>query len=236
MKTFFSSLGVKMAAATVCVAAMGSVVAGEAVSPTHPVLYAEVGAGGYYRNMRDDSVIGAQNKVSKWKQGRMGWQAGFDLGYRFWKDIAGEFGFFWIQNQKMTFRAAKTYGGVSFANGSTIELKSWAIYLAARADFEVALDWDIYGKLGLAYEHNRLDYRPLNSADQRGRGSLWSPLFGFGVVYHLSKHWFLGADYALIIGNSANDDPYYSSRLTGSDVHIPPLQRITVNVGYWFQI
>lgn len=208
----------------------------EPVSLTNPLLYAEIGGGGYYRNMRDDSVIGAQNKITEWKHGRMGWHAGFDMGYQFWKNIAAEFGFFWMQDQKMTFREAKTYGGVSFANGATIFEKSWALYLAGRATFEVGLDWDLYGKLGVAYAHNRFEYHPINTADLRASGSLWSPYLGVGLNYHLSKHWLLGMDYALIIGNSSNVDPYYSNRLTGSDVHVPSMQRLTINVGYELQI
>jgi hypothetical protein len=233
---FFCSKSKSLVAVGLSIFMVGLCSAGETVSFRHPGLYAEVGGGGYYRNMRDDSVIGAQNKVTHWKEGRMGWQAGFDVGYRFWKTIAAEFGFFWLQNQKMIFNAPKTYSGVPFGTGSTIELKSWATYLAGRADFDIALDWGIYGKLGLAYVNNQLYYHPISAGNSQGSGSLWSPYFGFGVLYHLSQHWLLSLDYALIFGNNNNDDPYYSNRLSGSSVHIPSLQRLTLNVGYFFQI
>ena len=216
--------------------AVGVVSAGEAISALPPAVYAEIGGGGYYRNLRSDSVVGAQNRATHWAHGRMGWQAGGDIGYRFWKNIAGEAGFFWIQDQKMTFNSAVTYSGTSFARGAAINFKSWATYLAARANFEVFVDWSVYAKLGLAYVRTNVDYRPINSGTRTGSGSLWSPLFGVGLIYEMSKHWFAGLDYAIFIGNSANSDPYYSNRITGTGVHVPAFQRFTVNMGYLFEI
>jgi hypothetical protein len=229
-------VGFKIASLGLLLSMVSMALAGEATSVSNPAVYVEVGGGAYYRNLRSDSVVGAENRVSSWDHGRMGWGAGFDAGYRFWKNIAGEAGFFWIQSQKMTFDSAVTYSGTSFARGADINFKSFAGYLAGRANFEIGVDWNIYGKLGLAYIRTHVDYRPISSGMQTGSGSLWSPLLGIGLTYEMSKHWFLGLDYSMFVGNSTNSDPHYANRITGTGVHVPTLQRITANIGYLFEI
>lgn len=238
MKRVNFSVKSKIIGTTLLLSAAGIATAGSAVPATSDkhAIYAEIGGGFYHRNLEGNSVVGAKARNTDWTHGRMGWQAGFDVGYQFWKFLAGEIGYFWIQEQKTTFNKTTTYVNTSFAKGGSISFKSWAVYLAARANFEVALDWDIYAKLGVAYLRTDVDYRPSSSASQGGNGSLWSPLFGVGVSYEFSKDWSVGLDYAIFIGNAADKDPFYSNKLTSSSVHVPPLQRITVNVGYTFNI
>jgi hypothetical protein len=229
MRTFFSSISSKIVGVVLLMSVVGAASAG-------PAVYAEIGGGGYFRDLKRNSVVGAQNKAASWDHGRMGWQAGFDAGYRFWKSVAGEVGFFWIQNQKLTYNSATTYSSMSFAKGGGINFQSWAMYLAGRFTVPVAVDWNVYAKLGLAFVRTSIDYTPTSSAAQSGSGSVWSPLFGLGFTYHFNQYWFVGVDYALFIGNSVTDDPYYSSKLASSSVHVPPLQRLTLNVGYLFEI
>ena len=238
MKTSGSSVGLKLISSALLLSAAGVAFAGGAVpaAPESHAIYAEVGGGFYHRNLQGNSVVGAKARNTDWDQGRIGGQVGLDVGYRFWKYLAGEVGYFWMQEQKTTFNKTTTYVTTSFAKGGNISFKSWAIYMAARANFEVALDWDVYAKLGVAYLRTDVDYRPNSSAAQEGSGSLWSPLFGVGISYEFSKNWSLGLDYAIFIGNTADNDPFFSNKLTSSSVHVPPLQRVTVNIGYSFEL
>ena len=175
MKRKGFSVRSKIIGATLLLSAAGLASAGEALPATADkhVIYAEVGGGFYHRNLEGNSVVGAKASNTDWKQGRIGGQVGFDVGYQFWKFLAGEVGYFWMQEQKTTFNRATTYVNTSFAKGGDISFESWAVYLAARANFEVALDWDVYAKLGVAYLSTEVEYRPISSASQKGNGSLW---------------------------------------------------------------
>lgn len=218
------SMGKKMAAVALLASVVGT-------ASAWPGIYGEIGGGGYYRDLKRDSVIGAQNKPTSWKHGRMGWQAGADVGYQFWKFFAAEVGYFWLQNQKMSYDSTTTYSGTSFPAGSEIEFKSWSVYAAARINVKILVDWSVYAKLGVAYINSHVDYRPKGAAAQSGSGSLWSPLVGVGLNYYITDYFFVGMDYAFFVGNSVKKDPFYASRLTGSDVHMPSLQRLTFNLG-----
>lgn len=199
-------------------------------------LYVDAGLGGYSRDLRHNSVIGAQNRSNTWKHGRLGWQAGLDVGYQFKEAWAVEVGFFSIQDQKMTFDSAATYSGTSFAAGSNITFKTWGTYAVGRLTVPITVDWDVYAKLGLGYVRSKVTYSPLSSAATTGSGHVWTPVFGVGLNYLMGDHWAVGFDYAVFLGNSVRDDPYYSSQLAGSHVHVPSLQRITMNVGYLFEL
>ena len=199
-------------------------------------LYVDVGLGGFSRDLRHNSVIGAQNRNTTWKHGRLGWQSGFDVGYQFKEALALEAGFFSQQDQKLTFDSVTSYSGTSFAAGSHINFKTWGGYAAGRLTVPVTVDWDVYAKLGLGYVHSKVAYQSGSSADETASGHAWTPMLGVGLNYLMGDHWAAGFDYAFFLGNSVNKDPYYAGQLTGSSVHVPPLQRMTVNLGYLFEL
>ena len=211
-----------------------------ASAASNPAIYAELGVGGYYRDLTHNTVVGAQvQKAStdvSWKHGRVGFQMSGDIGYRFWHNLSAEFGFFSYQNQELTFNSAYTYSGTAFSSDGTINFNSWGTYLAGKVEFQVDVDWLAYARLGVAYLRTKVSFNPISTSASTGSGHTWSPAMALGVSYAINPHWFTSFDYALYLGNGVKRDPYYAGNLSGNSIHVPPLQLFTLNVGYLFEI
>ena len=160
---------------------------------------------------------------------------GLDLGYNITQHIAVEGGWFYIPQVKGP-ATATSVGSVYTANtGSNAKINSWFAYMAAKLTVPVATDFDLFGKVGVAYRaltYSGVATTPVINPSVTGNGSYWAPVFGAGLQYGWNS-WLVGAQYTYLPGNSAVN---YGNLTFGAPNAAPEINMYTAFLGYKFNV
>ena len=164
------------------------------------------------------------------------WTAGADLGYNITQHIAVEAGWFYIPKVGGTALGAVTPGTITTSGSASV--KSWFAYTAAKLSVPVMDNFDLFGKIGVAYR--TLDYSLSNTATVNattlnsvtGNGHYWAPVFGAGLQYNWGN-WMLGAQYMFL---PANTKVNYANTAFGAPDAAPAVNLYTGFVGYKFNV
>lgn len=168
--------------------------------------------------------------------GKGGITGGADLGYNITQNIAVEGGWFYIPKVSGN-GTATTVGGISQTAATTATVKSWFAYVAAKLSVPVMENFDLFGKVGVAYRYQSYSgtYTTTltNAAGNLvGRGSYWAPVFGAGLQY-CWNNWLFGAQYMYLPGNSAVNGANTSF---GAPNAAPEINQYTGFLGYKFNV
>lgn len=195
-----------------------------------------------WNSFNSNNVMGASGSslYSPTSNGKGGFTGGADLGYNITQHIAVEGGWFYIPQVKGT---ATTYGTTLREDpvpvGSTAKVSSWFAYMAAKLTVPLMNNFDLFGKVGVAYR--ALNYSYSNSAVGTtlantyfvsNNGHYWAPLFGAGLQYGWGQ-WLVGAQYTYLPGNSAVN---WGSTGFGAPNAAPEVNMYTGFLGYKFNV
>lgn len=189
-----------------------------------------------WTNFNSNNVMGASGTslFTPTSHGKGGFTGGADLGYNITQHIAVEGGWFYIP--KVSGHGTGTsVGSTSYTSASTETVKSWFAYTAAKLTVPVVSDFDLFGKVGVAYRSLR--YSPSLSSitgNVTGCGHYWAPVFGAGLQYNWGS-WMLGGQYTYLPGNSEANSASSSSAF-GAPNAAPEINMYTGFLGYKFNV
>lgn len=136
----------------------------------------------------DKAAIGSGDAVT---QIGPGWTA--DVGYQFAQfyqtTFAAELGYTQYHNSNET---------APHANIASTE--HFATYLAAVAQYPVINHFNVFGKLGLAYSYAK---KVFTASSASGSANAYSPYYGAGVSYNMTKKAVLALQWARTRGNGS---------------------------------
>ena len=160
---------------------------------------------------------------------------GADLGYNITQNIAVEGGWFYIPQVKGPGTGvAYPAGGTTAATTVTATIKSWFAYTAAKLSVPVMTNFDLFGKVGVAYR--ALSYSAVTTTGTAisvtGKGHYWAPVFAAGLQYNWAS-WIFGAQYTYLPGNSAVNN---SNTNYGAPNAAPEINMYTGFLGYKFNV
>lgn len=160
--------------------------------------------------------------------GKGGFTGGADLGYNITQHIAVEGGWFYVP--KVTGNGTGTSVGGNSYTTTGAYVKSWFAYTAAKLTVPVMDNFDLFGKVGVAYR--ALSYSPNTISGVTGNGHYWAPVFGTGLQYNWGS-WMLGAQYTYLPGNSEVNPGNTSF---GAPNAAPEINMYTGFLGYKFNV
>jgi len=157
-----------------------------------------------------------------------GFTFGFALGYNFIKHFSAELGWDWIPQ----------------ANGSTtvdpstnvvgLNVESWVIYLAGKLDIPVSDNFDLFGKLGVAYRSLTWGgdgatglVNGTSTPNPTSDTGYWSPFFGAGGQYAFTDNFYGIVQWKHVMANVTNNNPSTAA---------PSANFYTAGIGYRFAI
>lgn len=186
-----------------------------------------------WSNFNSNNVMGASGSslFTPSSHGKGGFTGGADLGYNITQHIAVEGGWFYVPKVSGNGTAvAVPAGGTSYTSASSETVKSWFAYTAAKLTVPVMSDFDLFGKVGVAYRS--LKYSPNTISGVTGNGHYWAPVFGAGLQYNWGS-WLLGAQYTYLPGNSEVNPGNTSF---GAPNAAPEINMYTAFLGYKFNV
>jgi len=187
-----------------------------------------------WTNFNSNVVMGTSGNslFAPIKRGRGGFTGGADIGYTITQHIAVEGGWFYIPRVKGAVTAFGTADLVPA--GSIAKISSWFAYMAARLTVPLMNDFDLFGKVGVAYRSLTMTV-PAGLAVLSGvsnNGHYWAPLFATGLEYNWGA-WRLGAQYTYLPGNSQVN---YGNTAFGAPNAAPEVNMYTGFLGYSFNV
>src|SRR3989344_713985 len=189
----------------------GGAPAGAYSSPAHSDFnvgpYAQLNIGYAYYGWKH--ALGTDAGGS-WSRGNWGFTPGLAVGYSFNNYLAAELGGFYIWPAKYS------------ENGANLKIKQWMSYAAGRISIPVYQDTTLYTKVGIGYQHVKVDDSLLSSRTASTEHS-WEPFFGLGVNYSFTPQIYAGLEWDFFAGDTRN------SNLETRDVSI-----LMATVGYKF--
>lgn len=174
------------------------------------------------------------------KRGKGFWTPGVDLGYNITQHIAAEAGWFYQFAVHSTNSGTTPIGGVT-PTASNLNVKSWFAYLAGRLNVPVVDNFDLFGKVGVAYRDLSYSTNSTNLGvlALTGNGFYWAPVFGTGLQYNWGN-WLFGAQYMYLPGNSEANLTTAGGNVTsgvfGAPDAAPAIHTYTAFVGYHFAV
>ena len=159
--------------------------------------------------------------------GRGGFAAGLDAGYKINRSFAVELGWFHLPDVN-----------VMVAGQSASYLKSWVLYLAGK--YMMPLPWmnstDVFFKLGAAYRNATLGSAAAASTGYNvsaTKSTFVRPMFATGLDYAFSDAWSGIIQYAYFMGAN-NSFPYASNATTTGALGTVAANVFTLGLGYKF--
>lgn len=186
-----------------------------------------------WTNFNANNVVGARatSLFVPTRNGKGGVTGGVDLGYNITQHIAAEAGWFYIPQVKSE-GSGSTID--SLVNASSVKgtLHSWFAYMAAKLTVPVMENFDLFGKIGVAYRS--IKYSPHNTiAGVTSHGHYWAPVFATGLQYTFAEAWMVGAQYMHLPGNSEINN---ARSAFGAPNAAPELNQYTAFLGYKFNV
>lgn len=160
--------------------------------------------------------------------GKGGLAGGVDVGYTITQHIAVEGGWFHAPQVK---GAVTALGTLVEPVDSTAKISSWFAYMAGRFTVPVMNDFDLFGKVGVAYR-SLTQSIPTAISGVSDHGHYWSPLFATGLEYNWGQ-WRVGAQYTHLDGNSSVN---YGNAFLGAPNAAPAVNMYTGFLGYTFNV
>jgi opacity protein-like surface antigen len=189
-----------------------------------------------WSSFNSNNVMGARGTslFAPGTNGKGGVTGGADIGYNITQHIAAEAGWFYIPQVKGNgLGSATTAALTNYQQATTTvgKVDSWFAYMAAKLSVPVMENFDLFGKVGVAYRG--LTYSPNTLSGVTGHGHYWAPVFGAGLQYTFAQAWMLGAQYMHLPGNS---EVNYGNPLFGAPNAAPELNQYTAFLGYKFNV
>lgn len=224
-------------------AAAVSMTAAMAGGFTHEPAAAPVADNGYYieghlgyarQNYFDNEnwrVTGGSTGVSQNinNNGRGGFAAGVDAGYKINRHFAVELGWFHLPSVN-----------VSEAGQPSSYLKSWVLYLAGK--YMMPLPWmnstDVFFKLGAAYRNATLGSAAAAATGYNvstTKSTFVRPMFATGLDYSFSEAWSGVIQYAYFMGAN-NSFPFASTATSTGALGTVAANVFTLGLGYKFTV
>ncbi len=218
--------------------------------------YVSMPMGFYARNVKENSIIGAEllsNNTNSmpytWSHGHYGWTMGLGAGWSFLDNYSLELGTFWSSKQqvKVTDGTGGSAGSFClnqscFAANSTVSMQSWWTYTALRAQFPLDENWYAHARFGFSFTRNQYhsyltagsEHKTTEaniSGHKNGHVNVWSPLLGLGLDYYVSPKMWVSMTYQVMLGPHLADDPYFSSSsYSVNGTYVPLWQMVLMSV------
>ncbi len=190
-----------------------------------------------WTDFNSNNLMGARvtSSFAPTKNGKGGVTGGLDLGYNITQHIAAEAGWFYIPQVKGAGTSNPISTVAAQSGTTTAKVSSWFAYMAAKLSVPVMENFDLFGKIGVAYRG--LTYSPAVPANIpgniTGNGHYWSPVFGTGLQYTFAEAWMLGAQYMYLPGNAATNN---GNAAFGAPNAAPEINMYTAFLGYKFNV
>lgn len=194
-----------------------------------------------WTDFNSNNLMGARavSSFTPTKNGKGGVTGGVDLGYNITQHIAAEAGWFYIPQVKGEGTNTAIGSGsdqvVAQSASTKAKVDSWFAYMAAKLSVPVMENFDLFGKVGVAYR--ALTYSPKAAASVQGgitgNGHYWAPVFGAGLQYTFAEAWQVGAQYMHLPGNS---EVNYGNSSFGAPNAAPEVNMYTGFLGYKFNV
>jgi hypothetical protein len=190
-----------------------------------------------WTNFNSSNLMGATatSAFSPTSNGKGGVTGGVDMGYNITQHIAAEAGWFYVPQVKGEGTTVVVGDLPAQATSVKSKVNSWFAYMAAKLSVPVMENFDLFGKVGVAYRG--LSYSPAAPASVPGgitnKGGYWAPVFGTGLQYTFAQAWMVGAQYMYLPGNS---EVNYGNTSFGAPNAAPEINMYTGFLGYKFNV